>query len=218
MPLPDPASRLVVFLFCCCLAVASGACSRTTAVAPLPPGSVVLALGDSVTFGTGAGEGEDYPSRLAEITGWTVHNHGVPGDTSAGARARLDEALAEVQPALVIVEIGGNDFLRRQPTAVVKENIRAILQRVNSKGIPAVLVATPAFSPLGAAVGMLPDAPLYEELAEEVRVPLVSDVFARVLSDPELKADPIHPNAAGYRRLAEGIAAGLAEAGLLARR
>lgn len=217
MPLPDPIVRFagLFFLF---LAILSGACSRAPAHSPLPPGSVVLALGDSVTFGTGAGEGEDYPSRLAEITGWLVHNHGVPGDTSAGARERLDAALAEVQPALVIVEIGGNDFLRRQPTAAVKENIRAILQRVKSRGIPVVLVATPAFSPLGAAVGLLPDAPLYAELADELQVSLVPDVFARVLSDPELKADPIHPNAAGYQRLAAGIAAGLAEAGLLVRR
>lgn len=196
----------------------SSGCGREPAYASLPPGSVVLALGDSVTFGTGAGEGEDYPARLAEITGWSVHNHGVPGDTSAGARARFDAALAEAQPALVIVEIGGNDFLRRQPVVAVKENVRAILQRAKAAGIPVVLVATPAFSPLGAAVGLLPDAPLYAELADEERVPLVPDVFARVLSDAELKSDPIHPNAAGYRRLAEGIAAGLAEAGLFARR
>ncbi len=193
-------------------------CAKAPTHVAVPPGSAVLALGDSVTFGTGAGEGEDYPARLAEITGWSVYNHGVPGDTSAGARARLDAALAEVQPALVIVEIGGNDFLRRQPASAVKANIRAILQRIKAAGIPVVLVATPAFSPLGAAVGLLPDAPLYEELAEEEQVPLVPDVFARVLSDPQLKADPIHPNADGYRQLAEGIATVLADTGLFARR
>lgn len=201
-----------------CLALLAGACSRTPQQTALPPGSVVLALGDSVTHGTGAGSGEDYPARLAELTGWVVHNHGVPGDTSAGALERLGPALEETRPALVIVEIGGNDFLRRQPEAAVKENVRRILQRVRQAGIPAVLVATPRFSPIGAALGLLPDAPLYAEVAQEEGVPLVPKVFARVLDDPGLKADPIHPNAAGYRRLAEGIAAGLRDAGLLASR
>lgn len=196
----------------------SPGCGRAPEHAALPPGSPVLALGDSVTYGTGAGAGEDYPARLAEISGWHMHNHGVPGDTSTGALSRLDDALDTTQPALVIVEIGGNDFLRRQPAAAVKENIRAILRRVKAANIPVVLVAVPAFSPLGAVVGRLPDAPLYAELAEEEKVPLVADVFADVLSDPELKADPIHPNAAGYRKLAEGIADALRDIGLLARR
>lgn len=204
-------------ILCAVALLLSGGCGRAPEHASLPPGSTVLALGDSVTHGTGAGPGEDYPSRLAAMTGWVIHNHGVPGDTSAGALARLDAVLGEVRPALVIVEIGGNDFLRRQPVSAVKENIRAILQTVKTAGIPVVLVATPQFSPLGAAVGMLPDAPLYAELAEEESVPLVPDVFAEVLSDPDLKADPIHPNAAGYRKLAEGIADGLRDAGLLAR-
>lgn len=197
------------------LALLASACSRAPRQAALPPGSVVLALGDSVTYGTGAGAGEDYPARLAEMTGWVVHNHGVPGDTSAGALERLGSALEETRPALVIVEIGGNDFLRRQPEAATKENVRRILQRVRGAGIPVVLVATPRFSPLGAALGLLPDALLYEELAQEEGVPLVPRVFARVLDDPALKSDPIHPNADGYRRLAQGIAAGLREAGLL---
>jgi acyl-CoA hydrolase len=194
------------------------ACSRAPEFTPLPRGSAVLALGDSVTYGVGAGAGEDFPTRLAEITGWTLHNHGISGDTSSGARERLEDALAEAQPKLVIVEIGGNDFLRRQPTSTVKENIRAILRRVKTAGIPVVLVAVPAFSPLGAAVGRLSDADLYAELANEEKVPLVSAVFARVLSDPTLKADTIHPNAAGYRQLAEGIAAELMKTGLLAKR
>lgn len=205
-------------ILCAAMLVLPVGCGRAPEHASLPPGSAVLALGDSVTYGTGARDGEDYPARLAELGGWTVHNYGVPGDTSAGAWARLDAALDEVRPALVIVEIGGNDFLRRQPAAAVKENIRAILRRVKAANIPVVLVAVPAFSPLGAVVGRLPDAPLYAELAEEERVPLVPDVFADVLSDPDLKADPIHPNAAGYRKLAEGIADGLRDAGLLARR
>jgi len=208
-----PACLAWLVLVACLLA----ACGRQPAHPPLSSGSVVLAIGDSVTFGTGAAPGEDYPTQLAALTGWNVANRGIPGDTAADVRARIDRALAETRPALVILEIGGNDFLKRHPAAETKENIRAILKAIRQAGIPVVLVATPKFSPLGAAVGMLPDAPVYAELAQEEDVPLVPDIFARVLSDPDLKADPIHPNAAGYRKLAEGIAAGMADFGFLAR-
>ncbi|MDO9244149.1 MAG: arylesterase [Rhodocyclaceae bacterium] len=196
----------------------AGACGREPKHSPLPAGSVVLALGDSVTFGTGAASGEDYPTQLASITGWAILNHGIPGDTSAGLQARVDTVLSETNPALVIVEIGGNDFLRRQPEAETKENVRAILKRIQQTGIPVVLVATPKFTPLGAAFGLLPDSPIYAELAEEEKVPLVPDIFARVLADTNLKSDHIHPNAAGYRKLAEGIAAELVNYGFVARK
>lgn len=213
-----PMRRFVLLVVCVLAMATGGACSRAPRYAALPAGSVVLALGDSVTFGTGAGPGEDYPTRLAALSGWRIENRGVPGDTSAGARDRLDEALDELRPALVIVEIGGNDFLRRQGDATVKENIRAILRRVRQAGVPPVLVAVPKFSPLGAAMGRLPDAALYAELASEEQVILVPGVFGTVLADPALKADPIHPNAAGYRALANGIAGVLRDSGLLARR
>lgn len=204
-------------LWLCMLALLL-ACSRGPDHAPLPPGAVVLAFGDSVTFGTGAAPGEDYPSRLAALSGWQVHNRGVPGDTTATALARLAAALDEIRPALVILEIGGNDFLRRLPESETRDNIRRMLRQIKAAGIPVVLVATPRFSLLGAAVGALPDATLYAELADEEKVPLVPKVFGKVLADPGLKSDQIHPNAAGYRALAEGIAAGLSERGLLARR
>lgn len=200
------------------LTVLPGACGREPKQAPLPAGSVILAIGNSVTFGTGAAPGEDYPSQLAAISGWTIHNHGIPGDTSAGVKARIADALDEIKPAMVILEIGGNDFLKRQPESGTKENVRAILRAVKQSGIPVVLVATPKFSPLGAAIGLLPDAPIYAELAKEERVPLVPSIFAKVLAEPDLKSDPIHPNAAGYRKLAEGIAAGLADFGFLSRK
>lgn len=195
-----------------------GACGGEPRNSALPAGSVVLAIGDSVTFGTGAAPGEDYPAQLASITGWDIRNSGIPGDTSAGLKARIDTALSEAKPALVIVEIGGNDFLRRQPESDTKENVRAILQHIKQQGIAVVLVATPKFSPLGAAIGLLPDAPIYAELAEEEKVPLVPAIFARVLADAKLKSDPIHPNAAGYRKLAEGIAAELVNYGFIARK
>lgn len=204
---------LLVFLSALLLA----ACGGGKKAQPLPAGSPVLAFGDSVTFGTGAAPGEDYPTRLAAISGWNITNAGIPGDTAEAARGRIRAAIEQAQPALVIVELGGNDFLRRRPEGQIREDLRAILNEVRRANVPVVLVAVPRFSLIGAVVGGLPDAELYEALAEEEKVPLVPEVFGRILADPGLKADQIHPNAAGYRRLAEGIAASLRDAGFLAK-
>lgn len=192
-------------------------CHDAPRLAALPAGSAVLAFGDSITFGTGANPGEDYPSRLAARSGWQVHNAGIPGDTAEAARDRVRQALAEVRPALVIVEIGGNDFLRRRPEALVKEDLRAIVAAIRQSGAQVVLIAVPRLSLIGAAVGKLPDSKIYGELANEEKLPLVDGVLAAILADPALKADPIHPNGMGYRRMAEGIAEHLSQAGLLSK-
>ncbi|QDF97479.1 arylesterase [Azoarcus sp. DD4] len=184
---------------------------------PLPAGTAVLAFGDSVTWGTGAAPGEDYPTQLAALSGWQIANAGIPGDLAETARHRIDEALAEHAPRLVLVELGGNDFLRRRAEGEVTEDLRAILRAIRDAGVQPVLVAVPAFSPIGAATGNLKDAALYRRLAQEENVPLIETVFADVLSESTLRADPIHPNASGYRRLAEGIAKALQGHGLLGR-
>lgn len=203
-----PAAVLALFL---------AACGGKPQYAPLPAGTPVLAFGDSVTHGTGAGEGQDYPTRLAAITGWNIVNAGIPGDTAAAARDRIADALAEAQPRLVLVELGGNDFLRKRPEAAVKEDLREILAEVRRFGAQPVIVAVPRFSVIGAVGGGLPDAEVYEQLAEEEKLPLVPKVFAAVLSDNKLKSDQIHPNAEGYRQMAAGIAERLEKLGLLAK-
>ncbi len=210
--------RLVLCGLCAVLALVATACSRSPQYSSLPAGTQVLAFGDSVTYGTGAAKGEDYPSKLAEISGWEIQNRGLPGDTTEGAMARLATTLEETRPALVILEIGGNDFLRRVPENQTRDNIRSMLKTIRQAGIPVVLVSVPRFSLAGAAFGALPDAKLYAELAKDEAVPLIPDIFADILSDPALKSDQVHPNAAGYVKLAEGIAARLADTGLLARR
>ena len=96
------------------LAAIAGCGRKQAARAQLvPAGSTVLALGDSLTYGTGASPETAYPTVLAELSGWNVVNAGVSGNTSAQALERLPGLLAEHQPKLVIVSIGGNDFLRR---------------------------------------------------------------------------------------------------------
>jgi len=190
---------------------------RTPRYAAVPPGSTVLALGDSLTFGTGATAEAAYPVRLAELTGWRVVNAGVPANTSAQARERLPQLLAEHTPRLVLLSIGGNDFLRQVPEAETRANIAAMLGEISAGGAQPVLIAVPRPALMAALLRSLDDHPLYEALAEERRVPLFASGWAKVLSDPRLKADQIHANAAGYERFARELHDFLREAGIASR-
>jgi acyl-CoA hydrolase len=198
-----------------CLALLLAACGGEGVRQALPAGATVLAFGDSVTFGLGAGPGQDYPAQLAELTRWRVINAGISGDTAREARQRLAPLLKTHRPDLVIVELGGNDFLRKRPEREVKADLHAIIRESQASGAIAVLVAVPRLSMLRASIGALSDASIFAELAEETGATLVADTFSGVLSDDSLRADRIHPNALGYRVLAEGIAQRLRAEGLL---
>lgn len=168
----------------------------------LPPnldsrGTTIVCLGDSITAGVGAGDAPTYPDLLAERLGVEVVNAGVPGDTAEGALARLPQALAE-DPWLVIVEVGGNDILRRVPRAQTEAALRGLVEGVLAAGAVPMLVEIHApFGGLGA---------VFARLGDEYDVPVVEDVLPDILRDDALKSDPIHPNAAGYRQLAEAVA------------
>lgn len=192
-----------------------GGCSRQPKGTPVPAGATVLALGDSITFGTGATPETSYPAVLARLTGWNVVNAGVPGHVSAQALERLPELLQEHKPALVLVSIGGNDFLRRLPETDTSSRVRAICEQARASGAQVLLVAVPRPSLVGAVARSLDDHPLYATLAKELQLPLHANGWSDVLSDPALRADPIHANAQGYEKFAQGLADTARAAGLL---
>ncbi len=192
-----------------------GGCGDSPRYEPLPPGSLVLAFGDSVTYGTGAVQGEDYPTHLWKLTDWGVVNAGIPGDRASTARQRLPALLELHQPKLVIIELGGNDFLRKRPELQVKDDLEVMIRASQDSGAITALVAVPRLSLLRATTGTLKDSAIYAALAEETGAILIPDVFSAILSDDTLKADEIHPNGAGYQVLASGIAERLQAAGVL---
>lgn len=187
---------------------------RGTAV---PAGATVLALGDSLTFGTGATPDTAYPAVLATLTGWSVVNAGIPGHTSAQALERLPALLAEHRPALVIVSIGGNDLLRRQDENALRDNLRRTLAAVREAGAQALLVAVPRPTLAARVTGALDDHPLYAEVAGEAAVPLHAEGWSAVLADERLRSDAIHANAAGYETFARGLLGTLQKAGFSGR-
>lgn len=201
------------------LALAAGAfaaCSRAPVRGqPVAAGATVLALGDSLTHGTGATPETAYPAVLAALTGWNVVNAGVPGHTSAQALERLPALLDEHRPALVLVSIGGNDFLRGVDEASTRANVQRICEAVRRAGAQVLLIAVPRPSAV-AAVGLLTDHKLYGELAEALKLPLHRQGWAEVLADEALRSDRIHANARGYETFARGLLATLRASGMLA--
>ena len=187
----------------------TAACGEQPKLEPLPADAVVLAFGDSLTYGSGAGETESYPAQLERLIGRRVVGAGVPGEVTAQALARLPAMLDEHSPRLVLLCIGGNDFLRRLGNRQAEDNVRAMVKLARSRGIAVLLIGTPE-----PGFSVTPPA-FYAAIAQEFRLPYEADVIGEVLRDASLKADPIHPNARGYRIIAERIAGTLKESGAL---
>ena len=176
----------------------------------LTPNDSILAFGDSLTYGFGANPGEDYPSLLSEMSGLKVINAGVNGDTSSEGLRRLAPLLQEPSVKLMILFFGGNDILQREPMPRLKANLKRMIALAKAKEIDVLLVAVPDIGIFG-----LSPLDLYEEVAEEEKTPLLSGMLSDILSDPSLKSDQIHPNAKGYRVMAERIFESLKQYGWL---
>ena len=185
------------------------ACPLSVQLPKLERDDVVLAFGDSITFGTGAAPHESYPAVLEKIIGRRVVNAGVPGEVTSGGLARLPKVLEREKPALVMICLGGNDLLRSMNKKQAADNIREMICLTRKQGAAVVLIGVPA---LGLSVS--PD-PLYREIAKEMNISLEEKTLSEILADGALKADLIHPNATGYRRLAEAIAAHLKKSGAI---
>jgi len=160
----------------------------------------VIAFGDSLTAGYGASAGQDFPSRLAERTGIPIINAGVSGDTTDSALARIDGDVLSRDPRIVIVGLGGNDFLRSTPLETTEANLRQIVRKLQEAGAMVVLLGF-RFPSLNADYESM-----YERVAEEERCLLVAGTLSGILTNPALKSDAIHPNARGYDLMAERMA------------
>lgn len=186
--------------------LASTACSRSgSAARTLPKEATLLCLGDSLTFGYGAAAGTSYPEQLEALTGHPTKNAGLNSDTSEGALARLPALLAGNAPGLVLLSIGGNDFLRKWP----EERTRAALTRLvqtAAASTQVVLMAQPRPELMAAALGSLNDHPVYAEVANATGVPLFEGGWSHVLSRADLRSDQIHANSEGYKVFAERLA------------
>ncbi len=202
--------RLLIFSTVVWSAAWLTACGdETPQLATLPADAVILAFGDSLTYGTGAREAESYPAILEALSGREVINAGMPGELSASGLRRLPALLEEYQPDLLILCHGGNDILRKKDLNVMQGNLRQMIRLAQAERVPVVLLGVPKFGLLLSA------AEQYRAIADGTGVVYLEDLVPGILRESELKSDPVHPNRAGYRRMAEAIYATLRETGAL---
>jgi len=166
----------------------------------LSPSDSILSFGDSLTYGFGANPQESYPALLSNQTGLKVINAGINGDTSEEGLKRLAPYLEEPSVKLMILFFGGNDILQKKSMSALKANLKTMIGMAKAKNIDVLLVSVPNITLFG-----LSALDIYEEVAEEEGVPLLSGMLADILSDPSLKSDQIHPNTKGYKVMTEKI-------------
>jgi len=145
-------------------------------------------------------EGEDYVTQLSQEISVPIINAGVSGDTTEDALDRLEDDVLNKDPKVVLVLLGGNDYLLRVPKEETFNNLGVIIDRIQEKGGVVLL--------LGVRGGLFKD--FYEEdfekLAKEKGAAYVSNVLDEVLGNRDLMADQIHPNRNGYAEIASRIA------------
>ena len=169
-----------------------------------PQSNQVVAFGDSLISGVGATSGNDFISLLSERLNTKIINLGVPGNTTADGLARLEE-VHEQKPGIVLVLFGGNDFLRRVPKEKTFSNLQKIIDSIHDQGSLVLL--------LGVKGGILADGydKEFSALAKKNKTAYVPNVLKGILGKANLTADQIHPNDAGYQKIADQVYPILAE-------
>ncbi len=208
MKVPTPArwwSRAGALLLAVGLLAACG--KSTPALPKLGTDDVVLAFGDSLTYGTGAREEESYPAVLQGLIGRRVARAGFPGEVTEQGVQRLPGLLDEHGPRLLLLCMGGNDMLQKVDPAATEANLRTMVRQARDRGIEVVLIGVPKPELFGDVAGF------YKKIATDLGIPLEDQVLKDVLYDRAYKSDAIHPNAQGYRKVAEALAKVLRRAG-----
>lgn len=192
---------IIVGLFSAILFFSS--CSSKTSAKLILSGDKVLVLGDSISEGYGVGQKNSWVANLEKITNWQIINAGVSGDTTEDGLVRLPKLISDNQIHTLIIELGGNDMLRRLPNSLSIKNIENMIDLAKTQNIQVILIAVPEVSVFSTLVNNLSDAKFYNEIAENKKVLLVDGVISEVLSHTKYRLDQIHPNLEGHKYLAE---------------
>lgn len=171
---------------------------------------VIVVVGDSISAGYGLAAGQVWVSLLearlkAERLPYRVINASISGDTTAGGRTRLPALLAAHRPAVVVIELGGNDALRGQPLAATRANLDAMAMASQASGAKVLILGLKLPPNYGPAYVREFDA-LFEAVAKSRRaafVPYLFDGFGEDLA--YFQPDRIHPTAEAQPRILDNV-------------
>lgn len=158
-------------------------------------GQNIIVFGDSLVEGLGSTAGNDFVSVISRELNVPVINAGFSGDTTVTSLQRLDEDVLNQNPKIVVILLGGNDFLQRIRKETTLSNLRQMIQQIQARGAGVVLVG----------VRKIIYSSDYEDLARETGSVYVPNILDETYGDKSLMADQIHPNDAGYKIFAEKI-------------
>ncbi len=190
---------ILVLFFAYALAFSLTGCAKRQIKNIDSKGTGIICFGDSITFGHGANSGESYPVQLAEMINFEIINSGADSDTSADALARIDSDVLEKEPRLVIIEFGGNDFLRKVPIEETVSNIKAMVDKIQAKG------AMVAIFDISSGMIMSNYRAAFRNIASEKQAIFIPDALKGIITNPQLKSDFIHPNSIGYKMVAHRV-------------
>ena len=159
--------------------------------------TVIVAFGDSLTAGYGAGKGHSYPDYLSQLLGKPVINLGLSGELAVQAPERLKEVLS-YQPYMVLIEFGANDFMQQRSTSAAVLAVAQIVDAVQDAGAIAVIVNT-------GGPGMGDYTKAYQKMAKEKKAVYVPGILRGIFTKRDLKSDAVHPNAEGYKIVAQRV-------------
>jgi len=163
-----------------------------------PAGTHIIAFGDSLTEGKGAGREHAYPAILSQKIGVRIFNQGISGNTTENGLKRLKRDVLDHDPKIVLLGLGANDFLQKRDKDATFENLRKMIKAVQQTGALVILVSVDF--PLGGSW-----TKRYRELAQETGCPHVPNMLGGILGHPQLMSDQVHPNAKGYTIIAGKI-------------
>ena len=174
---------------------------------------VIAVLGDSLAEGYGAAPGKSYPDQLQGLLErkgyhYQVVNLGISGDTTTGGLSRI-QSVTSLKPAIVILELGGNDGLRGVPVGNTQANLDKMIQSSKAAGA-SVLLAGMTLPPNYGPEYVTRFEGIYKALAAKHHVPLIpflmEDIRRDIGRNPNLmQRDGIHPTAAGHTLIADTV-------------
>jgi acyl-CoA thioesterase-1 len=168
-------------------------------------GEAIVFFGDSVTAGHGLRTDQAFPALVAERLGSNasdalyIVNAGKNGDTSADALARVERDVLALNPRVVFVEFGGNDFRQKVDKQETLNNIDGIVSRISASGSIVVV--------LEIRIGLLRGkySAGYKDICDRHGALFIADFMSGVLGNRKLTIDGIHPNQKGHEIIADRV-------------